>query len=241
METTKQVFLRGMRDGIPIAVGYFAVAFTLGIAAHNAGFNAPQGFVASMTTYASAGEYIGFALYGAKATVFQLIVVTIVTNLRYLLMGLALNQRIPADTPMRHRFLIGAAITDEIFGVTIARPGQVHPFYPFGALVMSVPFWSLGTAFGIVMGNLLPLRLVSALSVALYGMFLAVIIPPARKDRIIGLFVAVSFAASFAFTYLPFAASLSAGNRTIILTLLISSAAALLFPVSKKKEGQRVA
>lgn len=240
METNRQAFLKGMRAGIPIAMGYFAVAFTLGIAAHNAGFDALQGFVASISTYASAGEYIAFALYGAQATIIQLIIVTIVTNLRYLLMGFALNQRIPAETPVRHRLLIGMAITDEIFGVTIAQPGRVHPYYPFGALVMAAPFWALGTSFGILMGEMLPLRLVSAFSVALYGMFLAVIIPPARKDRVIGVFVAVSFALSYVMTHLPVVSGISAGNRTILLTVLISAAAAALFPVSKKKEGQRV-
>lgn len=235
MESNKTVFFKGMRDGLPIGLGYFAVAFALGITARDAGFNAFQGFLASATVYASAGQYVGFTLYAANATLLQLIVVTVITNARYILMGLALNQRIPEDTPFGKRLLTGITITDEIFGITIARPGQLNPYYPLGALLIAMPMWAVGTALGITMGNVLPLRLVSALSVALFGMFLAVIIPPARKDKIILVFVIISFAASYAATKLPGISDLSAGNRTILLTVVISSIAAILFPVSSDK------
>ena len=99
MSKSRQPFIRGMRDGIPIGLGYFAVAFSLGITARDCGFSALQGFVASITTYASAGQYIGFTLYAAQATLLQLIIMTIITNARYVLMGFALNQRLPEDTP----------------------------------------------------------------------------------------------------------------------------------------------
>lgn len=237
----KAGFAQGMRDGVPIAMGYFAVAFSLGITARDCGFNAFQGFVASITTYASAGQYIGFTLYAAQATIVQLIIMTIITNARYLLMGFALNQRLPEGTSMGRRLLTGLAITDEIFGITIARPGQINPFYPFGALVCAVPFWSIGTALGITMGTILPGRAVSALSVALFGMFLAVIIPACRKDKIVALVVAVSFAASYAAVHAPLISQLSSGNRTILLTVVISAAAALLFPVrsgAKESDGE---
>ena len=230
LESGKSIFIKGMRDGIPIGLGYFAVAFSLGITARDCGFTWYQGFLASYTTYASAGQYIGFTLYAANATLLQLAIMTVITNLRYLLMGFALNQRTPAGTPLWKRALIGIGITDEIFGITIARPGSITPWYSLGALFLAGPMWSAGTALGIVMGNLLPLRIVSALSVALFGMFLAVIIPPARKDKIIGLFVAISFAASYAATRIPALAALSAGNRTILLTVVISTIAALAFP-----------
>ena len=230
LESGKSIFLRGMRDGIPIGLGYFAVAFSLGITARDCGFTWYQGFLASYTTYASAGQYIGFTLYAANATLIQLAIMTVITNLRYLLMGFALNQRTPAGTPLWKRALIGIGITDEIFGITIARPGNITPWYSLGALILAGPMWSAGTALGIIMGNLLPLRIVSALSVALFGMFLAVIIPPARKDKIVGVFVAISFAASFAATRIPALSALSAGNRTILLTVVISTIAALAFP-----------
>lgn len=229
-ERESTVFARGLRDGIPIGLGYFAVAFSLGIIARDCGFGPFEGFFASITTYASAGQYIGFTLYGAGATLIQLIIMTIITNARYVLMGFALNQRLPKGTPMRKRLLAGVAITDEIFGITIARPGYIDPWYPFGAWVMACPMWSIGTALGIAMGNILPAQVVSALSVALFGMFLAVIIPASRRDKIVALVVIASFLASFFIRYVPVVGELSSGNRTILLTLVISGAAALIFP-----------
>ena len=236
MQSGREIFLKGMRDGIPIGIGYFAVAFSLGIIAKKCGFTAIQGFFSSLSTYASAGQYIGFTLYAADAALFQLIIMTVITNARYLLMGFALNQRIPEGTGRFKRFLIGLTITDEIFGITIAREGPVVPPYGLGAVLTAVPMWSLGTALGIYMGNVLPLNVVSALSVALFGMFLAVIIPPAKKDKKILACIIAAFAASYACTYAPVISGLSAGNRTILLTVVLSTAAALLFPRKGKED-----
>ena len=157
-------------------------------------------------------------------------------NARYLLMSCALAQRFAPGTPFFHRLIIGYDVTDELFGITIARPGYLNPFYTYGAIALAAPAWASGTALGIIAGNLLPLRAVSALSVALYGMFLAIIIPPARKDKIVAALVAISFALSFACTYLPGISALSDGTRTIILTVAISCAGALLFPVKTQSE-----
>ena len=153
-----------------------------------------------------------------------------IINLRYILMGFALNQRMPEGTPLGTRVLVGTCITDEIFGATIARPGIPSPWYTFGALLTAVPMWAAGTAIGISMGNILPARLVSALSVALFGMFLATIVPASRKDRKVLMAVAVSFACSLAAEYLPFVSSLSQGTRTIILTISISALFAAILP-----------
>ena len=224
------VFLEGVRDGLPIGLGYFAVAFSLGIAARGYGFTPFQGFLASLLTYASAGQYIGFSIYAANATLVQLIILTAITNLRYILMGFALNQRMPEGTGLGTRVLVGSCITDEIFGVTIRRPGAPTPWFTFGALAAAVPMWAAGTAVGISLGSILPDNVVSALSVALFGMFLAVIVPQARKDKKVLAAVAVSFALSYAAATVPAAASLSSGTRTIILTVSISAAFALLFP-----------
>lgn len=237
MKSNREIFAEGYKNGIPIGLGYFAVAFSLGIAARDYGFTAVQGFLASLLTYASAGQYMGFALYATNATLIELIVLTFIINARYLLMGFALNQRMPEGTPLSRRILVGSCITDEIFGITIARPGIPTPYYTFGALIAAVPLWALGTALGISLGNILPARIVSALSVALFGMFLAVIIPPARKDKAVGAAVLVSFACSLAAVKLPYISDLSQGNRTIILTVLISALFAVLFPRTDKTEG----
>ena len=221
----------GIRDGIPIGLGYFVVAFSLGIAARNAGLSPVEGFVASMLNNASAGEYAAFVLMAADASYLELAIVTLIANARYLLMSTALSQRFSPSTGTLHRILVGFDVTDELFGIAIARPGKVDPFYSYGAFIPAIPGWAVGTALGIIVGNILPARLVSALSVALYGMFLA-IIPPARQNRVVLGCVVVSFAASLVFSLLPMLAALSAGTRTIILTVAISSLAALFFPVS---------
>jgi len=233
---SRKVFCEGMRDGVPIALGYFAVSFSLGIAARNAGLAPIQGFVASLFNNASAGEYAAFSLIAAGATYVEVAIITLIANARYLLMSCALAQRFAPGTPFFHRLIIGYDVTDELFGITIARPGYLNPFYTYGAIALAAPAWAMGTALGIVAGNLLPLRAVSALSVALYGMFLAIIIPPARKNKVVAVLVALSFALSFVCNYLPGIASLSDGTRTILLTVLISCGAAVLFPVPTQAE-----
>lgn len=228
------VLQRGMRDGIPIGLGYLAVSFSLGIAAQKAGLTAFQGFLASLLTNASAGEYACFTLIAARASYWELAVVVLIANARYFLMSCAMSQRLDARTPLRHRFLLGYDIADEIFAITIARPGILNPYYTYGAVLVAAPCWALGTMLGVAAGNLLPLRVVSALGVALYGMFLAVIIPPARKNRVIAALVPLCFLASFAAACLPGVSQLSSGTRTILLTLALSAAAALLFPVQQE-------
>ena len=236
--TIKKPFLEGLRDGIPIALGYFAVAFSLGIAARGAGLTAFQGFIASTLCVASAGEYALFTLVGAGATYLEVALLTLITNARYFLMSCALSQRIDPKMKSIHRYLIGAVVTDEIFGITIARPGFVEPAYNYGAIAVSVPAWAIGTALGILMGSLLPLRVVSALSVALYGMFLAIIIPPAKKSVAVAMCVILGFVCSWAFGAVDvLAAALSPGTRTILLTVLLSGAAALIFPVKEEDEN----
>ena len=235
---SRRVLYEGMRDGFPIALGYFAVSFSLGIAARNAGLTPVQGFWASLLNNASAGEYAAFTLIAAKATYWEVAVITLIANARYLLMSCALAQRFAPETPFFHRLIVGYDVTDEIFGITIARPGYLNPYYTYGAILLAAPAWAIGTALGIMAGNALPLRIVSALSVALYGMFLAIIIPPARKNRIVAGLVALSFALSFACEYLPGVASLSGGTRTILLTVLISGAAAVLFPVKQEADNE---
>lgn len=226
--------MEGFRDGTPIGLGYFVVSFTLGIAAEKVGLSPLQGFVISLLNNASAGEYAAFMVIGSDAPYLEIALMTLVANARYVLMSAVLSQKFSPDTPFYHRIFVGFDVTDEIFGISIARSGRwLNPFYNYGAMLTALPGWSIGTALGIIAGNILPLSAVSALSVALYGMFLAVIIPPARKDKIIGGAVVVSFLLSFlAESFFP---EISAGNRTIILTILIAGAAAILYPVNEEK------
>lgn len=236
-EENKSWFLRGVRDGIPIMLGYAAVGFTLGIAARNAGLTAFQAGLASFLNNASAGEKAGFTVIAAGEGYLAMAVMMLIINARYLLMSCALSQKISPETGLIPRLIIGFEVTDEIFGVQMNVPGMINPWYTYGVISMALPGWSLGTYFGVLMGNVLPARVVSALSVGLYGMFLAIIIPPARKSRILAGIVVISMAASFAFASLPVLASVSAGMRVIILTVIISAAAAMLFPVEDEAEN----
>ncbi len=237
MDSNQACFRRGIRDGMPIALGYFAVAFTLGIAAKNAGFSAVQAMVESLTNNASAGEYAVFSLAAAGAGYWEVAVMTLVANARYLLMSCSLSQKLPPDTPLHHRMLVAFDVTDEIFGISIAFPGRLNPWYTYGAVTVAIPGWGLGTLFGVMVGNVLPMRLVSALSVGLYGMFLAIIVPPARKDRVVLALVLLSFAASLAAARWSLLAGISSGIKTILLTVVISLLAAILFPLKDPEGG----
>ncbi|NLY45998.1 MAG: AzlC family ABC transporter permease [Tissierella sp.] len=229
-------FKEGIRDGIPIALGYLAVSFTLGIAARNAGLTTFQGFLAALLTNASAGGYAGFLLISSGGTYWEMAVVTMIANARYFLMSSALSQKLSPDTPLYHRFIIGYDVTDELFGISIAQKGWLNPYYFYGAMLVALPAWSLGTAMGVTAGNILSPKIVSALSVALYGMFLFIIIPPAKKDPIIGVLVALSFIASFISAEISFFSGISNGTKIIILTVVISGLAAIFFPVSEQED-----
>ncbi len=226
-------FRKGLRDGTPIALGYFAVAFSLGFMAKKCGLSPFQGFIGSFFTRASAGEYGVYSLVVQNAGYLSVIAMSLVTNLRYLLMSTALTQKFSPETSLLKRILVGCCVTDEIFGISIAYKGYLNPYYTFGAFAISTPLWALGTTTGIIAGSILPARAVSALSVALYGMFIAIIIPPSKKDKAIGIAVAVSFLLSWVVRNIDFFGQfdLSSGTITIILTLLISAAAALIHPV----------
>ena len=181
-------FLRGLRDGIPICMGYFAVSFALGITARG-------------------------------------------VNLRYFLMSCSLSQKLSPDLPFYHRFMLPYCITDEIFGLSSAVPGYLDPRYSYGMTLISVVGWTTGTVLGVLMGNNMPAWAVNALSVSLYGMFLAIIIPPSRKDRFIAGLVVISMTASGLFSVLPLLREISGGFKVIILTLLIAGAAAFIHPI----------
>ena len=205
---TASCFWQGAHDGVPIALGYLAVSFSLGISAAGARLDPLQSLVASFLCNASAGEYAAYSSIAQGAAVPELVAVTLIANARHILMGAALAQRFDAKTPLWQRMLIAYDNTDELFALTIARPCK-----------------------GALLGIVLPARILSALSVALFGMFLALIIPAAHQEKANCAVVAASFAASMLCDAAPIISELSSGTRTIILTFAIAGAAAWLFPV----------
>lgn len=233
MSDKLKFYKKGLKDGIPIALGYFAVSFTLGIMAEKNGLLPLQAMLTAALTNASAGGFAGFELMGANAPYWQMALMQLVVNARYLLMSCALSQKFAPSTPLLHRSIVAFDVTDEIFGISIAQKGYLNPFYNYGAMTISIPGWALGTFLGVVMGNALPSRLVSALSVGLYGMFLAIIIPPSKQNKVIAGVVTVAFILSFIFQYIE---AVPSGLRVIILTVVISLVAAILFPVKEDED-----
>mgnify|MGYP003266349268 FL=1 len=229
--TNRTWFIKGVQNGLPIAAGYLAVSFTLGIAAKNAGLNAFQAGLASFTSHASAGEFAGFTVIASMATYLEMAIMTLIINARYFLMSCSLSQKFYKDMKFFHRLIMGWFITDEIFGLSVSVPDRLNPFYTYGMAAVASPGWVIGTCLGVILGNALPANIVSALSVGLYGMFLAIIIPPARQNKIIALLVVASMTASFIFTYAPVLSGTASGTRIIILTVAISLIAAILFPI----------
>lgn len=232
----RKIFLEGMHDGIPIGLGYFAVSFSLGIAAQNAGLTAFQSFLTSLLCNASAGEYAGFTVIAAKAAYIEMAIITLIVNARYCLMSFAMSQRFSQKTSFIHRLTIGFAITDELFAIAMARGGSIKPLYSYGAILTALPCWALGTLIGNIAGNILPAFLSNAFAVTLFGMFLAIIIPPCKKNKTITAIITVSFALSYLFSVIPMISALSDGMRTIILTVVISATAAILFPINTEGE-----
>ena len=229
----RKQYTRGLRVGVPISLGYLAVAFTMGITARNAGLSAVQ---ATLTSFL--GQYAAFTLMAAQGGYLEMAILELVTNARYLLMSCSLSQKLSPKTKLWQRLTVGFAVTDEMFGMAIAEPEEVSPWYYFGMMSIAIPGWSLGTFLGTTVGNILPANVVSALRVGLYGMFLAVIIPAARKSKLILGVVAASMAASFLLESLPVFAGIASGTKLILLTVVLSAGAALLFPVKDEEPGE---
>lgn len=232
----RTAFKQGMTDGIPIALGYMAVSFTFGIMAKDAGLTAFQAVLLSLTNLTSAGQFAGLGIIVASSSYLEMAFTQLVINLRYCLMSCALSQKLDLKAPFFHRFFIAYGNTDEIFGICSCREGKLDPFYCYGAISVASPGWAFGTFLGVLSGSILPARILSALGVALYGMFIAVIIPPAKTDKIIRGIVLASMAVSLVFTIIPVLNQISSGFRIILLTLLIAGTAAVLFPIKSEED-----
>ncbi|MCR5218666.1 AzlC family ABC transporter permease [Treponema sp.] len=230
MNDKAHFFAKGLKEGIPVASGYFAVAFSLGIVARNSGLSAFQGFLASLLNTASAGEYSLFESIREGVTYAELALSIFVINIRYFLMSCSLSQRFAPSVNILHRFFTGFGITDEIFALSVSQKNY-SPFYTYGIIAIAVPAWSIATAIGVCAGTILPLRVVSALSVALFGMFLAIIIPPVKKDKAVAACVISSFVLSYLSSVLPYVRTISGGMRTVVLTLVISAVMAFISPL----------
>lgn len=231
-------FKRGMRDGIPIALGYFAVSFTFGMAAVTGGLTIGQAVLISLTNLTSAGQFAGLGIILAVGSYWEIAMTQLIINLRYCLMSFSLSQKLEKKIHPLHRYIVAFGVTDEIFGVSASQEGRVSPYYNYGAMSVAIPGWTIGTLAGAILGNVLPDFVTSALGVAIYGMFLAIVIPPAKTNKAVALVVVAAMVISTLFAIVPFLNTISSGFVIIITTLLVAGLAAYFFPIEEKKEVQ---
>lgn len=237
-ESQGEEWKRGVRDGIPICLGYFAVAFAFGIQAAGTGLTAFQAGLMSVTNLTSAGQFAALGVIAAGGSYAEMALAQFVLNLRYCLMSCALSQKLEDGVPPIHRFGVAYGVTDEIFGISVCRPGELNPFYSYGLMSAAIPGWTFGTILGVISGDMLPGIIISALGIAIYGMFLAVIIPAAKTDTTVLGVVLCAMSASLIFHEVPALHGISSGFQVIIITIIVSGFAAWLLPV---KEAETVA
>lgn len=227
-------FRNGVRDGSAVALGYFAVSFTFGMASATNGLSILQAVLISLTNVTSAGQFSGLAIIAAGGTYIEIALTQLVINLRYSLMSFSLAQKLNRTASYWHRYLMAYSVTDEIFALDASLDSALPPAYHYGITSVAVPGWVLGTLAGAVSGNILPTFIISVLGVAIYGMFLAIIIPPARKNRTVLLVVLSAMGLSFLFSVLPALKKVTSGFVIIITTVIIAGIAAWLRPIEEE-------
>ena len=227
-------FLRGIRHGIPIALGYLSVSFTFGMKAVGDGMTPLQALLISATNLTSAGQFAALPLMTGGASLIEMALTQLVINLRYALMSLSLGQRLDGTMNTLSRLLFSFANTDEIFAVASSQPEKVGRKYLFGLILTPYFGWTAGTLLGAVAGTLLPEFFRSALGIAIYGMFLAIILPPAKREKPVRLVVLLAVALSLCLRYVPLFSGISSGFAVILCAVIASAVGALLHPV---KEG----
>ncbi len=233
----KNNFTEGLKDGVPIALGYLSVSFSIGIMAVSSGLDIFQGAFMSLTNVTSAGQFAGLAVIATGGTILELILTQLIINLRYALMSLSLSQKLSEKITLWQRLVIAFANTDEIFAVAMNRSKSLTFSYMLGLQSLPVIGWTSGTALGAAAGQALPDAISSALNVALYGMFIAIVVPAAVKLRPVLIVAALAALFSCMIYYLPLFSGISTGTSIIICTILASAAGAVIFPVSQDKNG----
>ncbi|MGN0342295.1 MAG: AzlC family ABC transporter permease [Roseburia sp.] len=227
----KTDFKNGVRDGLPIAMGYFGVSFTFGIMAAKAGLSPWMAGLISLTNLTSAGQFAGLTMIVAQASMAEVVLTQFVINLRYALMSLSLSQKLEKGTGTGKRMLMAFANTDEVFAMASARTQPVTFSYMAGLESVPIASWTVGTVVGAVATGLLPQSVSAALGLALYAMFVAIVLPPARKDHHIAAVALVAMGISCLLYYAPVLKNISSGFAIIISTVLAAGLGAFFFPI----------
>lgn len=223
-------FKTGVKHGIPICLGYIPVSFTFGLMAVSAGIPKWTAILISLTNLTSAGQFAGITLISAGTAYFELGLTVFIINLRYMLMSLSISQKIDRKINTLQRMLFSFGITDETYVVASLQPNKLSSSYLFGLISMPIFGWNLGTILGVFISDLLPLTLQNAMGIALYGMFIALIVPPARKERKILVIIMIAVAIMCMFRYISIFSGISSGFRIIISSVVAAATGAYFFP-----------
>ena len=229
----RAAFRQGIRHGIPIGLGYLSVSFAFGMKAVGDGLTVLQAVLISMTNLTSAGQIAALPLMAGGASLAEMALTQLTINLRYALMSLSLSRKLDGSMGTAQRLIFSFANTDEIFAVASSQPGKVGKHYLYGLMLTPWIGWSLGTFLGAAAGTLLPDFVRTALGIAIYGMFLAIILPPARKSRPVRFVVMAAVALSLCFHYIPGLNAVSPGFVIIICSVLAAAAGAWRFPAEE--------
>jgi len=227
----KQELKEGIRDGLPICLGYISVSMAFGLTAVKAGIPIWAAVLVSLSNLTSAGQFAGVNLMLAQSSYIELMITTFIINIRYFLMSLSISQKVDKHFGIKERLIASFGVTDEVFAVSMQRRSEITFSYMLGLIATPIAGWTGGTFIGAVATSLLPEALTDAMGIALYGMFIAIIVPPAREHRSVLFAVILAIAGSYAFAYVPFLSALSGGWSVIIITIVVSAIAAWLFPV----------
>ena len=231
-------FMHGLRDGIPIALGYLSVSFSIGIMAVTSGLTVFQGALMSLTNVTSAGQFAGIQVIATGGVILELILTQFIINLRYALMSLSLSQKLSEEVTVRQRFVIAFANTDEIFAVAMGHARSLTFPYMLGLQLLPILGWTGGTALGAIAGQILPSSLGNALGVALYGMFIAIVVPAARRLRPVLCVAVLAAVFSCILYYVPLFAGISTGTSIIVCTVAAALVGAWRFPVADGAEEE---
>ena len=237
----KKLFVRGMRDGMPICLGYLSVSFAFGIYTVGMGLAIWQAILISLTNVTSAGQLAGVPIIVGGLPLVEMVLTQFVINLRYSLMSVSLSQKLSRRVTLLKRMAIAFGVTDEIFAVAISQKEELETPYMLGLITMPISGWVLGTALGAIAGDVLPDIVVSALGIALYAMFVAIVIPPSKKDRAVAGTCLTAVALSSLFYYVPFLHRISTGISVIICALVSGTIFSIVAPVKDEKTQEKEA
>lgn len=234
--TSPYRFLEGVREGVPIGLGYLSISFGFGITAVSKGLSVLEALLISMTNLTSAGQVAGLTVIVAAGTLVEMMLTQLVINLRYALMGISLTQRLDTGCNRRNRVWMSFGMTDEIFALAVSKPYAVGSAYFGGLMVAPYLGWTLGTLLGAMAGELLPEELRLSLTMMVYSMFIAVMMPSVKREKGVLLAILVAAALNCGFSFLPFFKGISEGFAIIICAVISAAVMALICPLPDEDE-----